>query len=96
MFIIRTGLPILVELVDLVNSYNFTISNGPTQMVNLPTRITDCDSHSPAPLDLFISSDTSICSAIWLSLQWEILVMLLSQSPVTFQLILNRMPHFIA
>ena len=31
-------------------------------MVNFPTRIPDCDSHSPALLDLFLSSDTSICS----------------------------------
>ena len=30
-------------------------------MVNFPTRIPDCDSHSPALLDLFISSDFSIC-----------------------------------
>ena len=39
----------------------FTISNDLTQMINFPTWITDCDSHSPAFLDLFISSDTSIC-----------------------------------
>ena len=30
-------------------------------MVNFPTRIPVCDSHSPALLDLFISSDASIC-----------------------------------
>ena len=48
----------------LVNSYNFSISNDLTQMVNFPTRIPDCDSHSPALLDLFISSDTSICSTM--------------------------------
>ena len=29
-----------------------------------PTRIPDCDSHSPALLDLFLSSDASICSAM--------------------------------
>ena len=33
-------------------------------MVNVPTRIPDCDSHSPALLDLFISSDASICSTM--------------------------------
>ena len=33
-------------------------------MVNFPTRIPDCDSHSPALLDLFISPDTSICSTM--------------------------------
>ena len=42
--------------------YNFSISNDLTQMVNFPTRIPDCDSHSPALLDLFLSSDASICS----------------------------------
>ena len=33
-------------------------------MVNFPTRIPDCDSHSPALLDLFLSSDDSICSTM--------------------------------
>ena len=44
--------------------YNFSISNDLTQRVNIPTRIPDCDSHSPAFLDLFISSDASICSTM--------------------------------
>ena len=56
--IIRTGLTILVELIDLVKS------NDLTQMVNSPTRIPDCDSHSPALLDFFLSSDASICSTM--------------------------------
>ena len=42
--------------------YNFAISKDLTQIVNFPTRIPDCDFHSPALLDLFISSDASICS----------------------------------
>ena len=33
-------------------------------MVNFPNRIRDCDSHSPALLDLFISSGISICSTM--------------------------------
>ena len=33
-------------------------------MVNFPTQIPDCDSHSPALLDLFLSSDISICSTM--------------------------------
>ena len=33
-------------------------------MVNFPTGIPDCDSHSPALLDVFLSSDASICSTI--------------------------------
>ena len=44
--------------------YNFSISNDLNQMVNFPTRIPDCDSHSPALLDLFLSSDASICSTM--------------------------------
>ena len=44
--------------------YNFSISNDLTHMFNFPTRIPDCDSHSPALLDLFLSSDTSTCSTI--------------------------------
>ena len=44
--------------------YNFSVSNDLTQMVNFSTRIPDCDSHSPALFDLFISSDASICSAM--------------------------------
>ena len=44
--------------------YNFSISNDLTQMVKFPTWIPDCDSHSPALLDLFISSDASTCSTM--------------------------------
>ena len=33
-------------------------------MVNFPTRIPDCDSHSPALLDLFLSSDASVYSTV--------------------------------
>ena len=47
-----------------VLSYNFSISNDLTRMVNFPTRIPDCDSHSPALLDLFLSSYASICSTM--------------------------------
>ena len=44
--------------------YNFSIKNNLTQIVNFPTRIPDCDSHSPAFLDLFVSSDVSISSTM--------------------------------
>ena len=44
--------------------YDFSISNDLTQIVNFPNQIPYCDSHSPALLDLFISSDASICSTI--------------------------------
>ena len=45
--------------------YNFSqISNDLTQMVNFPTRIPGFDSHGPALLDLFLTSDASICSTM--------------------------------
>ena len=45
-------------------SYNFSISNNLTQTVNLATWILDFNSHSLALLDLFLSSDASICSTM--------------------------------
>ena len=45
-------------------TYSGRISNDLTQIVNFPTQIPDCDSHSPALLDLFLSSDASICSTM--------------------------------
>ena len=47
--------------------YNFSISNDVTQIVNFRTQIPGCDSHSPAILDFFLSSHTSICSTMALS-----------------------------
>ena len=40
--------------------YNFSVSNDLTRIVNFPTRTPNCDSHSPALLDLSLSSDASI------------------------------------
>ena len=44
--------------------YNLSISNELTQVVNFPTQIPDRDCHSPALLNLFLSSDASICSTM--------------------------------
>ena len=44
-----------------------SLSNNLTQTINFPTWIPDSDSHSPALLDLFISSDASICSMMALA-----------------------------
>ena len=74
--------------------YNFSISNDLTQMVNFPTRIPDCDSHSPALLDLFLLMLVFVLQ--WLSLHWAILIMLLSQFPLTFHHIHNELSRFIA
>ena len=37
------------------------MSNDLTQMVNFPNQMLDCDCHGLVLLDLFISSDASIC-----------------------------------
>ena len=74
--------------------YNVSILSDLTQMVNFPTRILDCDSHSLAFLDLFLL--TLVFVLQWLSLHWELLIMLLSQFPLTSHYIHNGMPHFIA
>ena len=65
------------------------------KMVNFPTRISDCDSHSPALLDLFISSDASICSTMAFPPFGNSDHVVVSVS-LNFQLIHKRMPHFIA
>ena len=54
---------ILVELIGLVNYVILSmlcISNDLAQMVNVPTWIPDCDSHSPPLLDVFLSSNVGI------------------------------------
>ena len=43
--------------------YSFSISNDLTQRVNFLIRVPDCDSRSPALLDLFLSG-ASICSTM--------------------------------
>ena len=75
--------------------YNFSISNDLTQMVNVPTWIPGYDSHSSALLDFFLFL-MLLFVLQWLSLHWEILIMLLSQVPLTFHKIHNGMPCFIA
>ena len=77
--------------------YTFSISNNLTQMVNFPTWI---------PPRLWFSQSCSfgfiffflmlVFVLQWLFLHWEILIMFLSQSPLTLHQIQNGMPHFIA
>ena len=74
--------------------YNFSISNDLTQIVNFPTRIPDCDSHSPALLDLFLTSDASICSTMAFP-PFGNSDHVVAQFPLTFRQIQNRIPHFI-
>ena len=59
--IIRTALPILVELIDLVNSV--TIFHSQLTLLRWLTFLlaSQTDSHSPTLLDLILSPDASIC-----------------------------------
>ena len=50
-------------------------------MVNCPTWITDCDSHSPTLLELFLSFDLCICFGV-VPPHWEILIIFLPCFPV--------------
>ena len=72
-FIIRTGLPILVELIDLVNSV--IISNDLTQMVNFPTW-----SQAVIVIVLLFWTYFFLLMLVfflqWLSLHWKVLIML--------------------
>ena len=52
---ITSSLPILVELMDFLNSVIFFLySNDLTKIVNFPTLIPESDSHNPTLLDLFL------------------------------------------
>ena len=55
---------ILVNLFLGMELVNFFISNDLTQIVDFSTWTHDCHSHIPVLLDLFISSDNSICSTV--------------------------------
>ena len=54
----------------------------------------DSDSQSPALLDFFLLIPLFVLQ--WLSLYWEILIMFLSEFPLTFRQNQNGMPCFIA
>ena len=60
--ILRTGLPVLVELIDLVNAVIIFLSRMTLLRWLTFVLESQTDSHSSALLDLFISSDASIYS----------------------------------
>ena len=75
--------------------YNFSVSNDFTKMVNFHTRIPDSNSHSAILLDVFLSSDASICFTMTfppLENSDHVAVSVL----LTFHQIHNGMPCFIA
>ena len=87
-----------MELIDLVNSVILFLSQ--TTLLRSLTFLLeshpDCGSHSPAYLDLFFSSDGSICPTMALSLLGNSNHVLVSVSIDTLHQIQNGMPHFIA
>ena len=96
MSIIRTGLPILVELIDLVNSVITLLSQ-----TTLLRKLTFLLGYQTVILTvllfwIYFFLLTLVFVLQWLSLHWEILIMLLSQFQLTFHHIHNGMPRFIA
>ena len=90
--IIRTGLPILVELVNLINSAlsQMTLFRWLTFLLGFQTVILTL-----MLFRLYFFLLTLVFVLQWFSLHWEILILLLSQFPLTFHHILNKMPCFI-
>ena len=94
MSIIRTELPILVELIDLVNSliiFHMTLLDRLTLLLTSQTVV--------LTVLLFLTYFFLLMLVFvpqWLSLHCEILIMLLCQFPFTFHHIHNGMPRFIA
>ena len=75
--IIKTDLSLLVEIENLVKSVIIFLSQ--TTLLRCLTFLlgSQTDSHSPALLDFFLLMLVFFLQ--WLSLNWEILIMLLSQ-----------------
>ena len=94
--IIKTGLPILVELTDLVNSVIIFLSQ--TILLRWLTFLLTSQAVILTVLLFWIYFFLLMLVFVlqWLSLHWEILTMLLSQFPLTFHHIHSVMPHFIA
>ena len=94
--IIRTGLPILVELIDLVNSVIIFLS----QMTLLRWLTFLLGSQTVILIVLLFWTYFFLLTLVfvlqWFSLHWEILIMLLSQFELTFHHIHNGMPYIIA
>ena len=94
--IITTGIPILVELVDLVNSVIIFLSQmtllrwltfllGPQTVILIVLHFS-----------IYFFLLTLVLVLQWLALHREILIKLLSQCPLTFHHIHNGMLRFIA
>ena len=89
--IIRTGLPILLEVIDLVNSVIIFIRSSQMNLLRWLTLLL----RSQIGLDSFISFDAIICSTINFPLLGSF-NHVVSQFSLTFHQIHIGMPHFIA
>ena len=94
--IIRTGLHILVKMIDLVNFVIIFLSQ--TTLLRWLTFLLRSQTVilTILPFWNYFFLRALVFVLQWLSLHWEILIMLLSQSPLNSHHIHNRMPHFIA
>ena len=90
--IIKTGLPILVELINLVNSVIIFLSQ--MTLLRWLTFLLGFQTVILIVLLFWISFFHLMLVFVlqWLSLHWEILIMLLSQFPLTFHQIHNGCP----
>ena len=75
--------------------YNFSVSNDLTQMINFPTRSLSLIL-TVLLFWIYLFLLMLVFVLQWLSHRWEILIMLLTQFPLTFPQIHKGMPHFIA
>ena len=94
--ITRTGSAILVELIDLGNSVIIFLSQ-----MNLLRWLTFLLGSLTVILTVLLFWIYSFLLTLvfvlqWLSLHWEILIMMLSHFPLTFQYTQKGMPRFIA
>ena len=94
--IIRTGLPILAELIDLVNSVIIFLSQ--TTLLRWSTFLFGSQTVilTVLPVWIYFFLLTLVFVLQWLSLHCEILIMLLSQFPLTFHQIHSGMHRFTA
>ena len=96
MSVIRTGLPILVELIDLVNSVIIFLSQ--MTLLRWLMLLLGCQAVILILLLFWIYFFLLMLVLVlqWLSLHWKIPIMLLSQFPVTFHQTHNGMSRFVA
>ena len=93
--IIRTGLPILVDLIDLMNFVIIFLAQ--MTLLRWLTFLLESQTVILIVLLFWISFFLLMLVFVpqWLSLHSEILIMFLSQFPLTFHHIHNKIPHFI-